>query len=102
MRTTRFNIKKFYMVLILRRVLCTDLITLALYFIKWLVFIAVVESVYSVVRSDSLYEADYVLFLKGEDAILIIDNEVKPAWSSYVTYCFMLEHNYIIVWCHIQ
>jgi len=25
----------------------------------------VVESVYSAVRTDSLYEADYVLFLKG-------------------------------------
>jgi len=29
--------------------------TFALYSVKWLVFIAVVESVYSAVRTDSLY-----------------------------------------------
>jgi hypothetical protein len=34
--------------------------TFALYSINWLVFIAVVESVYSAVRNDSLYKADYV------------------------------------------
>jgi hypothetical protein len=30
-----------------------------------MVFIAVVESVYSAVRTDSLYKADCVLFLEG-------------------------------------
>ena len=30
------------------------------YGINWLVFIAVVESVYSAVRTDCLYKADYV------------------------------------------
>jgi hypothetical protein len=39
--------------------------TFALYIINWLVFITVVESVYCAVRSDSLYEADYVSSLKG-------------------------------------
>ena len=34
--------------------------TFALYVINWLVFITVVESVYSEVRTDSLYKADYV------------------------------------------
>jgi len=43
-----------------KQVFCTDLGTgfrLALYSIKRLVFIAVVESVYSAVRTDSLYKA---------------------------------------------
>jgi len=31
----------------------------AVYVISWLVIIAVVESVYCVVRTDSLYKADY-------------------------------------------
>jgi hypothetical protein len=31
----------------------------ALYFINWLVFITVVESVYNAVRAYSLYKADY-------------------------------------------
>jgi len=39
--------------------------TLALYVINWLVFIIVVESVYSAVRTDSLYKADYASSLKG-------------------------------------
>jgi len=34
--------------------------TFALYIINWLVFKTVVESVYSEVRTDSLYKADYV------------------------------------------
>ena len=33
---------------------------LALYTINWLVFITVMENVYSAVRTDSLYTADYV------------------------------------------
>jgi hypothetical protein len=37
----------------------------ALYVINWLVFITVVESVYSAVRTDSLYKADYASFLKS-------------------------------------
>ena len=36
----------------------------AIYVINWLVFITVVESVYSAVRTDSLYKADYVKSLK--------------------------------------
>jgi hypothetical protein len=39
--------------------------TFALYIIKWLVFITVVESVYSAVPTDSLYKADYVSSFKG-------------------------------------
>ena len=39
--------------------------TFALYSINWLVSIAVVESVYCAVRTDSLYTADYVSSLKG-------------------------------------
>jgi hypothetical protein len=35
-------------------------VTFALYIIKWMVFITVVESVYSAVRTNSLYKADYV------------------------------------------
>jgi len=37
----------------------------AVYDTKGLVFINVVESVYSAVRTDSLYKADYVSSLKG-------------------------------------
>jgi hypothetical protein len=50
------------MVLVLRRVFCTYLRTaaFALYIINGLVVITVVESVYSAVRIDSLYKADYV------------------------------------------
>jgi len=40
-------------------------VTFALYVINSLVFITVVESVYSTVRTDSLYKADYALSLKG-------------------------------------
>jgi hypothetical protein len=32
--------------------------------INWLIFITVVQSVYSAVRTDSLYKADYVSFFK--------------------------------------
>jgi len=39
--------------------------TFALNVINWLVFIAVVESVYSAVRTDSLYTADYVWSLNS-------------------------------------
>jgi hypothetical protein len=38
-------------------------VTFDLYIINWLVFITVVESVYSAVRTDYLYKADYVLYL---------------------------------------
>jgi len=34
--------------------------TFAVYVINWLVFITVVENVYSAVRTDSLYKADYI------------------------------------------
>jgi hypothetical protein len=37
----------------------------ALYIINWLVSITMVESVYSAVRTDSLYKADYVSSFKG-------------------------------------
>ena len=39
--------------------------TFVLYVINCLVFITAVESVYSAVRTDSLYKADYVSSLKG-------------------------------------
>ena len=51
------------MVLALRSVFCADLRAdsgLSDYVFNWLVFIAVGESVYSAVRTDSLYRADYV------------------------------------------
>jgi hypothetical protein len=38
--------------------------TFALYIIKWLVFITDVESVYSAVRTESLYKTDYHSSLK--------------------------------------
>jgi len=40
-------------------------VTSALYSINWLTFITVVESVYSAVRTDSLYKADYVWSLNN-------------------------------------
>jgi hypothetical protein len=51
------------MVLALRLVFCMDLRTdseFALYIVNCLVFITVVESVYSAVRTDCLYKADCV------------------------------------------
>jgi len=57
--TASFNIQKFYMVLgsvWIRE----QTAVFAVYVINWLFFIAVVESVYSVVRTDPLYLADYV------------------------------------------
>jgi len=66
--TTCFNSQKFYVVLALRWMFCTaseQAATFALNVIKRLVFIAVVKSVYSAVRSDSLYKADYISSLKG-------------------------------------
>jgi hypothetical protein len=50
------------MVLALRRVFCTYIrtATFALHVINWLVFITMMESVYSAVRTDALYKADYV------------------------------------------
>jgi hypothetical protein len=67
LRSTRFNIQKFYLLLALRWVFCTDRRTdsFTVYIINWLVFIAMVESVYSAVRTDSLYKADCVSFLEG-------------------------------------
>jgi len=56
------------MVLALRWVyvrISEQIATFALYIINWLVFIIVVESVYSAVRTDGLYKADYVSSLKG-------------------------------------
>jgi hypothetical protein len=38
---------------------------ISLYSINWLVFITEVESVYCVVRIESLYKTDYVSSLKG-------------------------------------
>jgi hypothetical protein len=68
LRTAMFNIQKFYMVLALCGVFFAVLRTdsdFALYIINWLVFITVVESVHSAVRTDSLYKADCVSSLKG-------------------------------------
>jgi hypothetical protein len=69
LRTARFNIQKFHMVLavlweFVRISEQTE--TFALYVINWLVFITVVESVYSAVRTYSLYKADYVSSLMIE------------------------------------
>jgi hypothetical protein len=55
------------MVLALRWMFCTDLrieSSICFIVINWLVFTTVVESVYSAVRTDSLYKADCVSFLK--------------------------------------
>jgi hypothetical protein len=41
-------------------VLSEQTATFALYIAGWLVFISVVESVYSAVRTDALYKVDYV------------------------------------------
>jgi hypothetical protein len=68
-RSTRFNIQKFYMMLALRWVFCADLRTNSDFcFIHHQLtgfFITVVESVYSAVRTDSLHKADYASSLKG-------------------------------------
>jgi len=65
--TAMFNIQKFYMILALRCFVRTWEQTAAfvVYIITWLVFIAVVESVYSAVRTDSLYKADSVWSLNN-------------------------------------
>jgi hypothetical protein len=55
------------MVYALRSAFCTNLRTaaFAVHVINWLVFITVVESVYSVAQTDALYKADYASSLKG-------------------------------------
>ena len=68
LRTTKFNIQKFYMALALRWAFCTDIRTDSDYCfinINWLAFRTVLESVYCAVQTDFLYKADYVLSLKG-------------------------------------
>jgi len=61
--TTRFNIQKFYMLLALRFVQVSEqTATFALYSINLLVFITMVESIYCAVRTDSLHNADYIVF----------------------------------------
>jgi hypothetical protein len=68
LRTTGFNIKKFYMVLACVECfvrISEQTATFALYIINWLDFVTVVERVYCAVRTDSLYKADYVSSLKG-------------------------------------
>jgi len=62
LRTTSFNIQNFYMALLCFE--CSVRIseereTFAPYIVNGLVLITVVESVYSVVRTDSLYKAGY-------------------------------------------
>jgi hypothetical protein len=57
------NIQKFYMLLVLGGVILRiseQTATFDFHIINWLLFITVVESVYSAVRTDSLYKADYV------------------------------------------
>jgi hypothetical protein len=61
LRTTKFNIQKFYMMLALRYNLVRiseQTAIFASYFLNWLVFITVVESVYSAVQTDVLYKAN--------------------------------------------
>ena len=62
LRTTRFKIKKFR---ILIAFMCFVWIseqteTFALYYNNWLVFITVVESDYSAIRTESLYNTDTI------------------------------------------
>ena len=59
--STRFNIQNSLCVECFVRIL-EQTATFALYFIKWLVFLTVVGSVYCPIRTDSLYKADYVVF----------------------------------------
>ena len=62
-RTTRFNIKNYTWCSLCLDCFCTAVIInsdFSLYSINVLVFITVVESVYCAVRTDCLYEADYV------------------------------------------
>ena len=67
--------------------------TFALYIINWLVFITVVESVYSAVRTDSLYRPDYVRSLKGSISPLIPNAQLSlglprfllPVGSHFIT-----------------
>jgi hypothetical protein len=47
--------------------------TFALYVINRLVFITAVESVYGAVRTDCLYKADYVSYLKGHNMMVNTD-----------------------------
>ena len=62
LRTTSFNIQKFCMVIAMRFMcfewLSEQTITFALYIINSLVFITEVESVYSAVRTESVYNTD--------------------------------------------
>jgi hypothetical protein len=61
LHTTRFNIKKFYIVLTLYVCfawLSEQRVSFALYICNRLVFITEVESVYSAVRTESLYNTD--------------------------------------------
>jgi hypothetical protein len=80
LRTTKSIIQKFYMVLALLWVFCTvseQTATFALYVINWLVFITVVESVYSAVQTDSLYmyKADYASSFKGSVSVIELSSQ---------------------------
>ena len=68
LRTTRFNIQistwcSLYIECCIG--ISEKTATFAVYIINWMVFIAVVESVYSTVRTYSLYKAEYISSLKG-------------------------------------
>jgi hypothetical protein len=68
LRTTRFNVQKsaWYSLFIECFVQFSDhIVTLTSYITNWLVFITLVESVYSAVWTDSLYKTDYILSVKG-------------------------------------
>ena len=66
LRTARFNIQKFYMVLTLCCFvrISEQTAAFALYVINWLVFITIVESVYCAVWTGSLNKPDYISSLK--------------------------------------
>ena len=81
---TRYNIQKFYIVLALRSVIYKDLRTDSNFrFLHHLLsgFITVVESVYSAVRTDSLYKADYVCFEKVKYKPRIFSLILSRPWA---------------------
>jgi hypothetical protein len=78
----------------------------AVYVINWLVFITVVESVYSAVRSDSLYNADYVSFLKvnygtswerSNSTILFTDPDIQVLVNVLPDTLFVLQLHYAVI-----
>jgi hypothetical protein len=78
----------------------------AVYVINWFVFITVVESVYSAVRSDSIYNSDYVLSLmvnnetsweRSNSTILVTDPDIQVLVSVLRDTFFVLQLQYAVI-----